>query len=718
MRNSSSLEVVIPCQRSHLTLLAQHTVPGLERHIGAKAIYVIVLPRDLKKFRETLGSRIALLDADTLIPDMTLSALKQYPLAWFPVRAGWYYQQLCKFAFALRPSTERHYLIWDADTIPLRPMTFFDAEGRMLFNKADEYHLPYFENYARLLGHEAQREFSFIAEHMAIDKAILRDMLGTIERRFPGDESWAWKIIKNLRGDHVSLFSEYETYGHYVKHMYPEKAAYRSLPWSRHWNPDRTFTPSPKLLARLAERYFYSTFELYKIDDTPAPLPETIPPTPATDHADVRPVAVRLCLAGGQQFSLTLPSDSPLLRRLFTALASHAQIPPASPATFFQIPLEDGRVACSFFSTQLVSLVTEPPVLLEPDDSTEDHGYGLDKEFQAQHVSSFTDTSRASKESVWSMAKPRCLLVGLDGFDFEILVNLVAFYTGCGFDVRVGRTVGPADLLVIQRGRCEPAAVFPHAYRECHIYDYVFDGTADARACFPNAKAAVVISPTGEMSGSMTSPGPVITAMPPVVTHLWRCDEPDGQRPTRLVHIGHRKPTGSHDPWQVELEAIARAGGGEFFGSGWLDLADAPPSENLHGPIPLHDVGPIYRQSQRALGIMYPYQRGKTISSRMWQAPLAGCLLLSEAAVAGCPLPGVELVSSYWSAIDHEPAAILPHAIVRAATEFWDQQTKDLAATLGYRYRADLALAAGRQFLHSGQELPLEPDDSTKKTRS
>lgn len=68
------------------------------------------------------------------------------------------------------------------------------------------------------------------------------------------------------------------------------------------------------------------------------------------------------------------------------------------------------------------------------------------------------------------MGHPRCLLVGLDGFDLEIQVNLVGFYTGCGFEVRVGRTVGPADLLVIQRGRCAPGTVFPHAYRECHIY--------------------------------------------------------------------------------------------------------------------------------------------------------------------------------------------------------------------------------------------------------
>ena len=90
----------------------------------------------------------------------------------------------------------------------------------------------------------------------------------------------------------------------------------------------------------------------------------------SANQSDVRTVAVRLCLAGGHQFSVNLLSDSPLLRSLFTALAANAQISPATPPTFFQIPLADGRVACSFFSTQLVCLVTEPPVLLEDTEPT------------------------------------------------------------------------------------------------------------------------------------------------------------------------------------------------------------------------------------------------------------------------------------------------------------------------------------------------------------
>ncbi len=260
--DDTALDVMIPCHRQHVRLV-RHAVDGLEAHIRPRRIYIVARPTDHAMLRERLGSRVELLDARSLIPDMTLAALEKLPVAEFPQRAGWYYQQLNKLAFGLRPSCGAHYLIWDADTVPLRPMTFFDAQGRVWFNGSAEYHLEYFENYARLLGHSAEREFSFVSEHMVVDTAILQEMLDTIDRRFPGTESWAWKIMRNLSGEGISLFSEYETYGHYVKAKHPDKAAYRFLPWTRDKKIGLDWEPNAALLAELAQHYFYATFDLF-----------------------------------------------------------------------------------------------------------------------------------------------------------------------------------------------------------------------------------------------------------------------------------------------------------------------------------------------------------------------------------------------------------------------------------------------------------------------
>jgi len=220
------------------------------------------MPEDWELIHEEVGDAVFLLDANTLVPGMTLAELEQLDFSYFPERAGWYYQQFNKLAFGLLPRDSNHYLIWDADTIPLKPMDFFTEDGCVWFNGSDEFHLPYFENYARLLGHGADREFSFISEHMVVDCRILKEMLGAIEQRFTGTGGWAWKIMHNLAGNDISLFSEYETYGHFVKMKHGATARYRYLPWSRAVKT-RGFEPPPELLKSLAREFYYATFEIY-----------------------------------------------------------------------------------------------------------------------------------------------------------------------------------------------------------------------------------------------------------------------------------------------------------------------------------------------------------------------------------------------------------------------------------------------------------------------
>ena len=190
-----------------------------------------------------------------------MKALKVIPLARFSQGPGWYFQQLLKFQFAFCLTDDDYYLIWDADTVPLRPLEFFDAEGRMLLTKAEEFHVPYFQTYKNILGRPATREFSFIAQHMVIQKSVLRGMLAEIESHCAGNESWAWKIMRNLGGEGSNRFSEYETYGHYIKEKHPERVVFRELPWLRRGASECGRNPSPQALARLGEKYFYASFE-------------------------------------------------------------------------------------------------------------------------------------------------------------------------------------------------------------------------------------------------------------------------------------------------------------------------------------------------------------------------------------------------------------------------------------------------------------------------
>ena len=80
----------------------------------------------------------------------------------------------------------------------------------------------------------------------------------------------------------------------------------------------------------------------------------------------VREIRVKLILAGGQAAMIALPPEHPLLAQLLAAVAAPAQGESTAPA-LFQIPVEGGRASLTFSSRQLVAVMTDPAVLVQPD---------------------------------------------------------------------------------------------------------------------------------------------------------------------------------------------------------------------------------------------------------------------------------------------------------------------------------------------------------------
>lgn len=295
--------------------------------------------------------------------------------------------------------------------------------------------------------------------------------------------------------------------------------------------------------------------------------------------------------------------------------------------------------------------------------------------------------------------RPTCLIVGLDGIDPDVTVNLMAFYAGCGYAVRVATAPAPCELLVIQRGHHVPGWSCLDARGDVHVYDYVFNGTADYHDAFPRAQRVLVISPSGLTSGRSTVPRERVVSSPhPVVTALWAPTRAQlaAPRPYPLVHIGHRKPNPAGDPWQQEIQQLAGYSACHFWGKGWTDLAGLLPHEHLHGPSSLHEAQGIYRRSHAALGVMHEFQRGRTISGRMWQAPLNGCQLYTEALPPGMTLPGVQVVERFTDL----PAPPQPaQQLANAARRHWDEVTLRLADQLGLHWRAPGRASLARLYL-------------------
>ena len=256
-----ALQIVMTCISRDLPILGI-TIPQLRKNVRCGDIFVIAPQRECRTIQKRLGPTVNVFDEREFLPVINLPALEKLQVPFFPQAAGWYYQQLLKLQFAFFQPAEDYCLIWDADTVPLRPLRFFDEGGRMLLTKAKEFHAPYFETYRRLLGAEPNREFSFIAQHMVMQKSVAREMLQRIEQHVAGTDSWPWKIIRSLPESGDNLFSEYETYGHYIKNTYPDRVRFIERKWFREPKKNRgCLLPTPAVLSALATKYDYKAFE-------------------------------------------------------------------------------------------------------------------------------------------------------------------------------------------------------------------------------------------------------------------------------------------------------------------------------------------------------------------------------------------------------------------------------------------------------------------------
>lgn len=144
------------------------------------------------------------------------------------VRAGWYFQQFLKMGFAKTQYAKKYYLSWDADTLPLNHINFFE-DGKPLFTMKYEYNKPYFDTLEKILDLHKIADFSFIAEHMMFDKDIMIELLRKIEQCSVPGTDWIEKILNACEDLENPCFSEFETYGTYVMTYYPDMYGYNKL---------------------------------------------------------------------------------------------------------------------------------------------------------------------------------------------------------------------------------------------------------------------------------------------------------------------------------------------------------------------------------------------------------------------------------------------------------------------------------------------------------
>ncbi|MCQ2520949.1 MAG: DUF6492 family protein [Lachnospiraceae bacterium] len=199
---------------------------------------IVIGPFKIKKIVDAWSIKeIVFIDEDCIFEHMNYESVKDLIIKRTTDkkaynRVGWYFQQFLKMAYATI-CEETDYLVWDADTVPLKKLHTMIGDGRRVFHVKREYNKVYFDTMNRLFrGLKRCEKYSFISEHMLIKKEIMNEIIDAIQNNqaIKGDSFWE-KILYAVDKEELcgSGFSEFETYGTYVINRKPKE--YVAVKW-------------------------------------------------------------------------------------------------------------------------------------------------------------------------------------------------------------------------------------------------------------------------------------------------------------------------------------------------------------------------------------------------------------------------------------------------------------------------------------------------------
>ena len=256
------VDVVVVAERAVLPIweVGSSAIPD---RIAADNFRVIVPTRDLSLFEIASDHRFSVESEDEYTQQFSVD-LRSAIGETNEDRYGWYLQQLVKIE-ALRRLAEDGSagIIWDADTIPLKPITFFTDEKTKLF-KSTEYHLPYFDQIDRLLGLDKIVPHSFVAQCFPCRPEWVSAFVGHIEIRH--GIPWWKAIINSIDFSERSGFSEYEALGTFISHYFRSEWDWSDEGWTR---DGYAKFGDPRRALRLGESgrapLLFAAFESWKI---------------------------------------------------------------------------------------------------------------------------------------------------------------------------------------------------------------------------------------------------------------------------------------------------------------------------------------------------------------------------------------------------------------------------------------------------------------------
>lgn len=255
-------DVIVPMTADNLPVF-RINVKWMKKNLQCRRI-VVIGAENLSEPAGELG--VDFVPEDTLLKGMALGRVKECLKERLgnTRRAGWYFQQFLKLAYAYVCEDE-YYIVWDADTVPLHEIPHM-VDGHPVFTRKEEMEPAYFETLDTLFADKVKKygDFSFICENMIMNVSVMQEMLGKImeQPQLQGESFWE-RILSAVSDTNLSGsgFSEFETYGNYVMTYHPDLYRFRDLKGMRKGAEFFGLNPSEEQLKWAARSYDTIAFE-------------------------------------------------------------------------------------------------------------------------------------------------------------------------------------------------------------------------------------------------------------------------------------------------------------------------------------------------------------------------------------------------------------------------------------------------------------------------
>lgn len=198
---------------------------------------LIVPACSVESFSEVTGNEWTIVNEELIAPGFRELILDKLPvnLSW---RAGWYLQQFIKLQSLFQEAkTGKQMLIWDADTIPFKPLDFFASDGTVSFFTGSERHSPYFEQMQRIWGEYATAPASFIAQCIPMKSKWINEIHFELIQKSTTKDCWLEPLLESIDWTQVSGFSEYEFLGTWVYNHHRNEMRWANQKWKRNGWP-------------------------------------------------------------------------------------------------------------------------------------------------------------------------------------------------------------------------------------------------------------------------------------------------------------------------------------------------------------------------------------------------------------------------------------------------------------------------------------------------